>query len=374
METGRTPERRARGQGALSALFALLLCISLLYTDAVHASAAEAEGPKIAAKAFALIDAVSGRVLAQSSGDVALPMASTTKVMTALVVLENADLDDIVLIDNHSSGIEGSSMYLEAGERLSVEALLCGLMLRSGNDAAVALARHVAGDTQGFVDMMNEKAREMGLENTAFKNPHGLPAQGHVTSALDLCAIMAEAMRHPDFVRICGERRVQVPWDGHPWDRVMTNKNRLLDELEGCIAGKTGFTSAAGRCLVQGVERGGMRLVGALLNCPDWWNQMVKLVEYGYETYGAHGFIERGEVVHTARTGGLPARVDVLARDSMVIPVLEGEELALRIWIPRLPRPPYLAGEELGTAWALVDGEAVASVRLIARHELENPK
>lgn len=362
---------RARRCARRACIFALLLCIILLYTDAAYASGT-ASTARIAAQAYALIDTQSGRVLAAGNGDARLPMASTTKVMTALVVLSNATLTDIVEIDRNASGIEGSSMYLEVGEKQSVENLLLGLMLRSGNDAAVALAQHVGGTLDGFVDMMNEKAREMGLENTLFQNPHGLPADNHYTSALDLCAIMALALENDDFVRIIGTRRAQVAWDGHPWDRVMTNKNQLLDTLEGCIGGKTGYIKASGRCLVEAAERGGMRVVGVVLNCPDWWNQMSKLIEYGYNQYGAHDFIEQGEVVHMANTGGRPAQVDIVAERSMVLPVLESEDLVLRMEIPSMPKPPYGAGAPVGTAWAVIDGVEISSVRLVTAQAVES--
>ena len=347
----------------------LLLCVLILYTGVVRARASE-DGPQIAAKAHALIDARSGRVLSSSEGGVRLPMASTTKIMTALLVLENTTLTDVVQIGKVASGVEGSSMYLEVGERQTVESLLLGLMLRSGNDAAVALAVHVSGSVEEFVALMNERARQMGLKDTQFRNPHGLPAEGHYTTALELCAIMAQALTHDEFVRIIGTRRAQVPWDGHPWDRVMTNKNRLLEELEGCVGGKTGYIDASGRCLVMAAERDGMRLVGVVLNCPDWWNQMAALLEWGFARFDAHVFLELGESAHTLNTGGKPSRVDAVAAEMLALPVSQGEELALRIEILAMPKPPYVAGQPLGVALAVVDGEELASVRLVAAQDV----
>ncbi len=347
--------------------FSLLFCLIILYTVLMPAQALAAQGDLgIAAKACALVDAASGRVLYQQNGDVPLPMASTTKVMTALVVLENAKLSDIVEISRSASGVEGSSIYLEVGEKLSVEQLLLGLMLRSGNDAAVALAEHVGGSVEGFVGMMNDKALSMGLEHTLFQNPHGLPAQDHYTSALDLCAIMSEAIGNEDFVRIASTKKVQIPWEGHQWNRVLTNKNRMLDELTGCNGGKTGFTKAAGRCLVEAAERDGMQLVSVVLNCPDWWNQTAKMMEYGFDNYYEHVFLERGEAVHQASTGGSPESVAILAQETLSLAVSPDEEMFLRLEVPAMPAPPYREGDILGTATAIVDGEARGSVCLVA--------
>ncbi len=347
--------------------FCFVLFAGMLYTMSARALAArEVAGFRVEAQACALIDARSGRVLYQQNGDEPLPMASTTKVMTALLVLERGNLKDVVTIGAGASGIEGSSIYLEAGERLTVEQLLYGLLLRSGNDAALALAEHIGGSVENFVGMMNERARELGLQNTRFQNPHGLPAEDHYASAVDMGRIMAMAVAHEDFVRIATTKKTQIPWEGHPWNRVLTNKNRMLDDLEGCAGGKTGFTKEAGRCLVQAAERDGARLVSVVLNCPDWWNQTEKVLEYGFDSYREHVFMERGEWADDLATTGSPGAVGVVAGETLSVLVRDGEELALRLEVPGMPPPPYAAGQPVGEAVAVVNGAVAGRVPLVA--------
>ena len=220
-------KRRKKAGAMVLAVMLALMPVRVLGGGA-DTTAGEIE---VTARAAVAMEAETGRVLYEKNADEVLPMASTTKVMTALVVLENAELDDRVEIDGRMAGIEGSSMNLDAGEELTVEQLLYGLMLRSGNDAAVALAIHVAGSVEGFAEKMNAKAAEMGLMHTHFCNPHGLPAQGHETTARELARIAAEAWKHEEFRRIVGTKSVTVPWKGRDYDRAMKNKNRLLTLL-----------------------------------------------------------------------------------------------------------------------------------------------
>lgn len=344
-------------------LFALLLCLALLYNGGVNAQAATA--PTIAAKASVLIEANTGRVLSQQNADQAMPMASTTKIMTALVVLESANLSDMVTIGDGAYGIEGSSIYLEKGERLSVEQLLYGLLIRSGNDAAMALAIHVGGSKDGFVAMMNQKAADMGLTNTHFANPHGLPADGHYASAMDLAMIMAEVLEYPMFRQIISTPKINIPWDGHPWDRVLTNKNRLLDEVEGCLGGKTGYTKEAGRCLVEAVERNGMTLISVVLNCPDWWNQSQTLLEYGYAAFSMQPLLAKGDTVKTVETGGSPRNLPLAAAEDLAVPICGEESISLTVTLTEFDLP-VQEGQTVGYATATIDGEPAGKVALLA--------
>ena len=209
----------------------------------------------VSAKSAVLYEVSTGRVLYQKNMEEPRAIASTTKIMTALLTIENTDLTEKVTIKPEFTGIEGTSLYLKAGEQITVETLLYGLMLQSGNDAALVLADHVAGDIPTFVSMMNARAQELGMENTHFENPNGLPAEGHVSSALDMAKLAAAAMQNPDFQKVVSSKTYAAN------GRAFSNHNRLLKMREDIDGVKTGFTKAAGRCLVSSSLRDNMRLV-----------------------------------------------------------------------------------------------------------------
>lgn len=215
----------------------------------------------------------SGTVFHEKNADQKLPMASTTKIMTALIVAEECDLKQVITVPDSAVGVEGSSIYLKYGEQISVEDLLYGLMLRSGNDAACALAIHCGGSVEGFVDKMNKKAEELGAENTRFVNPSGLPADGHYTTARDLCNIARYAMQNETFRTVVSTTNYNGEF------RSFTNKNKLLNMLDGANGVKTGYTERAGRCLVSSAKRDNMDVVCVVLNCYDMWERSTKIIE-----------------------------------------------------------------------------------------------
>ena len=330
---------------------------------------------EVTARAAVAMEAETGRVLYEKNADEVLPMASTTKVMTALVVLENAELDDRVEIDGRMAGIEGSSMNLDAGEELTVEQLLYGLMLRSGNDAAVALALHVAGSVEGFAEKMNAKAAEMGLMHTHFCNPHGLPAQGHETTARELARIAAEAWKHEEFRRIVGTKSITVPWKGRGYDRAMKNKNKLLTLLPGGNGIKTGYTKAAGRCLVGGAERGGMQLITVVLNAPDMWNDTIRIMEEEFAQVRKEQVVQAGEIcasVPLAWGGKMPAA----AAESAYLPLREGEKAEIEWILPETIESAVAVGQNLGYAKISVkgDGEILCEIPLICAESAAPPE
>ena len=235
--------------------FLLLICLFQLCPIAMASSGA-----------FLIMDGRTREVLEQENGDYPLPMASTTKVMTAMVVLESAELSEKVSISAEAVGIEGSSLYIKAGEIYTVEELLYGLMLRSANDCAVALSIYVGGTEAGFVEMMNQKAQKMGLVKTHFENSNGLPADNHFTTARELALIMIEAMKNEDFRVITGSKNYMIK------DQMIVNHNKLLTLYGGCIGGKTGYTMKAGRCLVSVAQKDGCPLVCVTLGRRDDWN------------------------------------------------------------------------------------------------------
>lgn len=209
--------------------------------------------------------------------------ASTTKILTAYITLKNLPLDHVVRVPRQAAGVEGSSIYLKEGEQITVEDLLFGLMLRSGNDAATALALEVAGSVEAFADMMNETAKALGAKNSHFVNPHGLHDDEHFTTAYDLAIIAAAAYELDDFRRIACSGLAKIEIDGV--SNSIANKNKLLKLYEGANGVKTGYTKKSGRCLVGGAKRDNMQLISVTLNCPDMWNETVKLLDYGFENY-----------------------------------------------------------------------------------------
>lgn len=245
-----------------------VLCLIFCITPAV------AEALEVSATAAVLMDADMGQVLYEKNGDRQMLIASTTKIMTALVVLEHAAPDDVITVTpDHMA--EGSSMYLRAGEAVRVEELLYGLLLCSGNDAALALTE-CAGGLTPFVALMNEKAAALGMAHTSFANPNGLDADGHYSTARDMAVLAAAAVENPTFRRICSSRSVTIG------QRTMENHNRLLRQVEGCVGLKTGYTQAAGRTLVSCTERDGCRLVAVTLQDGNDWADHAALYDYGF--------------------------------------------------------------------------------------------
>ena len=348
--------------------FALLL-LALLCCPPLPAAASESFS--VAAKGAALIDADSGKVLFSQNADERLPMASTTKVMTTLLALENADLDETVTAGKNAAGVTGTSLYLSEGETLSMEHMLYGLMLRSGNDAAVAVAEHIAGSVPAFARMMNERAEELGAD-AHFVNPHGLDTEGHGISALGLTLVMREAMKNPTFREITGTQRKVIPWVGNEYSRVLENKNKLLKTYEGATGGKTGYTGKAGRCLVFSAERDGLSLIGAVLNCPTWFDTATAMLDYGFENFRAEQALEIGQSVEALPVwGGEETSVEIVAKSPLKAAVPVGSQVQTVRILPEALRAPIRAGEIVGTAELRSGGRVLARCKLIAAHSVE---
>ncbi len=239
----------------------------------------------ISAKGAVLMDASSGTVIFGHNENLHLPMASTTKIMTALVALEHLALDTLITVTEDSVGAEGSSVYLTVGETLTLEDLLYALMLESANDAAETIAVATAGDISAFAVLMNRKAEELGLADTHFVNPHGLDDEAHYTTAKELALITCAALENPDFRRIVSTKRHTIPLRGDEGTRVLINHNRLLSSYEGCIGVKTGFTKKTGRCLVSAAERDGVELIAVTLGAPNDWHDHTAMLDYGFSVY-----------------------------------------------------------------------------------------
>lgn len=318
------------------------------------------------AKSAIVIEKDSGRVLYNKAGDWELPMASTTKIMTAYVALRYGNLNDIVEVSENAAGVEGSSMYLEKGEKITLENLLYGLMLLSGNDAAVAVAEAVGGSVDRFVEMMNETAADLGLSHTHFDNPNGLPSDTHYTTALELAEITRAAMNEPKFAEIVSTKSKSIPWEGREYNREMTNHNKLLSRLDGCVGVKTGYTEKAGRCLVSAVTRDGMTLICVTLNAPDDWNDHITLHNTMFNDYRQTALISSDEVIDKLRiAGGFLGNTAVTADREYIFPVSDSDDINIETELSDV-RLPVKAGDTVGSGTLTVNGELYGSFELLA--------
>ena len=320
----------------------------------------QAKAVETSATAAILVDADSGRVLYEQNADARMLIASTTKIMTALVAIREGNLFDVVTVKREATLTEGSSMYLKEGEQLTLETLLYGLMLCSGNDAAVAIADHVGGSQKGFVKLMNETARELGMDATSFANPNGLDAEGHYSTARDMAKLACAAVRNETLLRIVSTQSVTIG------GRTMTNHNKLLRYVDGCLGLKTGYTRAAGRTLVSCCERNGQRLVAVTLQDGNDWADHEALYNYGFSTYPAHRAAILGKTLYQAPVkDGLRDTVSLAAAESFSWPLAEGEQLEMRVELDTPLTAPVMAGSRAGEAVFTLDGREVGRVELL---------
>ncbi len=302
------------------------------------------------AKAAVLMEADSGELIFSQNENSRLPMASTTKIMTALVTLERALLDEKITVPAAAVGIEGSSIYLVENEILTIEDLLYALMLQSANDAAVALALAVAGSVDAFAVLMNEKAVELGLTDTHFVNPHGLDADEHYTTAKELALITRAALENPTFRSICGTERKSIPMQGVKGKRLLLNHNKMLRTYDGAIGVKTGFTKKTGRCLVSAAERDGVTLIAVTLGAPDDWRDHTAMLDYGFSLYESVSLCEVGSY-HAPLwvQSGTQEYVMVENTDALSVTLRRNHgEIVCRVELPRFVFASARVGDQLG--------------------------
>ena len=309
------------------------------------------------------------RVLYEREAYVRRPMASTTKIVTALVALQVCpDLDRKREIPASAVGVEGSSIYLRKGEHLSMRELLYGLMLRSGNDAAVAVAELCAGSVEEFVLMMNRAAADLGCTDTHFCNPHGLHHPDHYTTAYDLAVLTAAAMKDPVFREIVGTRKITISNEGFDYDRLLVNKNKMLASLPGATGVKTGYTKAAGRCLVSSCEREGMECISVVLNCGPMWEVSAALLEEALQNFRMTDLRAPYEGVGELTKG--EERLPLYCREKFAFPLREGEkeELSFRL---ETGEGPFDPGESVGKIKIYLGNDLIFSAKLYTMEEIE---
>lgn len=328
-------KRRSLWTAAASAAAVLFL----LLTSVAAAEPSPVREPDIRAKSALLMDAQSGRVLYEKNADEKSLIASTTKIMTGLLVCEGCDLEAEYVIPPKAAGIEGSSMYLKAGEVYTIRQLLYGLMLQSGNDAAAALALAHSGTEAEFVERMNRRAAQLGLANTHFENPSGLDAEGHYSTARDLAALSRVAMENDTFREVVSAK--SFPLEG----RVLTNHNKLLWRYEGALGVKTGYTRAAGRVLVSCAQRERRRLIAVTIHDPQDWEDHTRLLDYGFAAYENRCVLSAGQVIDRVPVvGGAAQTAEALVWDAVCLPLKPEEQAQLRIHTPRFVYAPVLVG------------------------------
>ncbi|TPE70500.1 D-alanyl-D-alanine carboxypeptidase family protein [Halalkalibacterium halodurans] len=357
-----------------------LIAISLFVTLSVgipeRVSAETTEPASVSAQAAILMEQSTGRVLYEKDAHTSLRIASITKIMTALLAIESGKMDEWVKVSSNAEGTEGSSLYLRAGEKIKLSDLVYGLMLRSGNDAAVAIAEHVGGSMDGFVYMMNQKAEELGMSNTVFQNPHGLDDhEDHYSSAYDMALLTRYAMNNETYQEISGTKTHRV--DNGEQIRVWKNKNRLLTQLyKYSTGGKTGYTKRAKRTLVSTASKDDLDLIVVTLNAPSDWHDHMNLFNWAFHTFGMTELLEEGKVK------GLKDEFyagQVYASHDVVYPLTEEEREKVRkeITLYRPPKdrrePPNLPSP-IGKMSFFLDGHVLTETPLYYKGTEPKPK
>lgn len=365
----------------LCILLTLLFCVlsSAKYfakAEAASVSDTAAIGNvRCSALGMAMVEVNSGRLIMQKDKDRRLPMASTTKIMTAITVIENCDdLDKTVVIPDEAVGVEGSSIYLQKDEELSIRDLLYGLMLQSGNDCAVALAVTVGGSVEGFAKMMNELSLEIGVNNTNFVNPHGLHDDNHYTTAYDLATISAYAMRNPIFKKIVGTKTYKTTWKNHEYGRVIVNKNKILSTFMGGNGIKTGYTKKAGRCLVSSAERDGMEIVCVVLNCGPMFQECSDLMETAFDLLIMSDVIcTKVPILQIDVQNIVGAKVDVGIESVFHYPLTkeEAKRIEFEFDVPETVDAPIKKGTQIGKIYFYLDNQLLFSEDLFTINNVE---
>ena len=346
------------------ALFLIMLVLCAVFLSqsayAVPVAVNESGVPEISAKSCIVIDAETGAVIYEKDADTPMGIASTTKILTALLVLENCYLDDIVTIKKEWTGIEGSSMLLKPGEQLTVEAMLYGLLLHSGNDAAHALACYVGGSIDKFADMMNARVTELGCTNSHFENPHGLDGKTHLATARDLAIITREAMKNEKFADIVSTTKIGFG------KRVFENHNKLLGLYEGTIGVKTGYTIAAGRSLVSCAVRDDMRVIIVTLDDRDDWVDHANLYDWAFNQYETLE-IKKGEPISAVLPviSVVKATVSLTTSENISVKLPKNSNYTLTIEAPKFVYAVVVRGGIAGQLVVRLNGRVMASAPLV---------
>ncbi len=348
----------------LKKIIAFIVCLSLFPISAYALS--------LSSESSIVICADTNQVLFGEDIHKKMGMASTTKIMTAILALEYGNTSDIVSVSRNASLQEGSSIYLKAGDKISLNHLLYGLMLNSGNDAAMTIAEHISKTEENFVSLMNKKAKELGLRNTHFENPSGLPHKNHFSTAYDMAILMSYALKNEEFSEIVATKEYKI--ESETSVTHLRNHNKLLWKYPLATGGKTGFTKSCGRCFVSSAKKDGATLVAVTLNAPDDWNDHMKLLDYGFEKVEMTEIIERNQILCTRKIGN--SRINILASAPVFLPLKNGKKhpVTCKIRIDGTLPKNISFGTPLGYGDIYVDGFCWGSFELISGQDLSAKK
>lgn len=348
----------------LICIFIFILCAQVTFASELN----------ISSESAIVIEQNTGRILYLKNMNKEREMASTTKIMTTIVAIEIGNLDEVVTVSENAAGIEGSSIYLEANEQLTLEELLYGLMLRSGNDAAYAIAEHIGGgNVENFIDMMNRKAKEIGANNTHFMNPHGLHHEGHYTTAYDLAKITAYAMKNETFKKIVSTKKKTISWPNHEWNRSLTNKNKMLWNYEGGNGVKTGYTTDAGKCLVSSALRNNMQLIGVVLKSNDIWKDSTTILDYAFDHYEPYKVVLKDEYLKSIPVKeGVKDRISTYCKKDITIPIRkeEKDKIKVKINLPEQMQSPIIREQIVGKLEVYIGNEKVDSTNIYVKDSI----
>ncbi|MDD6237569.1 MAG: D-alanyl-D-alanine carboxypeptidase [Clostridiales bacterium] len=355
-------------------LFLCFFTTLLLFSVLPFASSnAVAEGLSVSAKAAVLIEADTGRVLFAKNKDMQLPMASTTKILTALITLESDNLDELFVVDEKAIQVEGSSMGLQSGDSASLRTLACGMLLPSGNDAANAAAVRIGGSIAEFAAMMNQRAAAIGMTNSHFVTPSGLDDEQHYSTAHDMAKLARVALKNNAFQDICSRNIAKVEFGNPPYERWLKNHNRLLNEYKGAIGVKTGFTKKSGRCLVSAAERDGVTLIAVTLNAPNDWQDHTLMFNYGFNGVKPQQYDVKYEDIQLNVVGGKSAKVGVVPLTATMVNVEENklQDITQKVIAEHFYYAPIQAGDVVGKIELYLDGEEIGTATLIAAEDVQ---
>ena len=354
----------------------LLSLVSLLMITCSSLTNAWANPPQLQAQSAILLDAKTGQILYEKSSHQRRAPASTTKVLTALLAIESGRLDEITTVSIQAASTPGSTLQLYAGQQISLRELLTGLLLRSGNDAAVAIAEHLAGSVTAFAELMNQKAYLIGARESHFVNPHGLSRPNHYTTAYDLAIITRYALQNPTFAELVNTKETQIDWldrQGHEQDRFLRNTNKLLWMFEEADGVKTGTTGIAGPCLVSSATRDNQKLIAVVLHDASRWYDSMKLLKYGFDTFDLIDYAAADDVVATVAVDkGMTERLDALASlpASLVVAATDSSAVTVECNVPETIKAPIYRGQKIGEIVFFVHNQAVKTVDVVASQDV----
>lgn len=328
----------------------------------------------ISAQSAILIDGSTGRIIFEKNAYEKRGMASTTKIMTGILAIENSSPDKIATVSYKAASTEGSSMYLNSGEKIKMESLVYGLMLNSGNDAATAIAENISGSVEAFAKLMNNKAKTIGMKYSSFSNPHGLDDAEHYSTAYDMAMLTKYAMKNESFRKIVSTKRKNVELNGVENSRFLTNHNKLLSMYDHCIGVKTGFTKSCGRCLVSAAENDGVMLIAVTLNAPDDWNDHIAMYENAFSTYKSYNIIGKNSYICSLNLVGTQEKnLKLYSKEKITLSLKEDEyqKISLKYEYPDSVEAPVYKGQTLGKIKVMMENQEIAQTELITNYGVE---